>query len=104
MFWSAEVRSRQADSPLCPARPRCPHLLPGEPPTTLGANGFHTQRREVGTGARLAEQLAPDQLAAQCGEHEPVDLIRAAVFEDRRRPPPSDDEVRPVDTGARPPL
>ena len=90
---SGSVRARQTpQSAQCAARR--PHLLAGELPTTLGANGFHAQRREVGARAGLAEQLAPEQLTAQRGGHEPLDLLGAAVLEDRRRRPPADHQIR----------
>ena len=71
---SGSVRARH--TPQCArCAARRPHLLPGELPATLGANGLRAQRRKVGARARLAEQLAPEQLAAQRGRHEPLDLL-----------------------------
>ncbi len=98
---SGSVRARQM--PHCARCARDVHTfcpVSFQPP--FGANGFRAQRREVGARAGLAEQLAPDQLAAQRGGHEPLDLLGAAVLEDRRRRPPADHQIRAAPRRPRP--
>ncbi len=90
---SGFVRARQTPQ-CCLLRGRRPYLLPGQFPAAVGANGLHAQRRQIRAGAGLAEQLTPDDVTAQGGRHEPVHLLGRAVFEDRRRRPPTDDQVR----------
>ena len=63
---SGSVRARQTPQSRL-LRGRRPHLLPGELPAAFCPNSFRAQRREVRAGARLAEQLAPDHVAAQRG-------------------------------------
>ena len=95
---SGSVRARQTPQCALSARRR-PHLLPGEPPTTFGANSFRAQRGQVRSGARLGEQLAPEHVTAQRGRHELLDLLGAAVLEDGRRRPPADHQIGPRHTG-----
>ena len=91
----------------CPSRPRWasevqtfwpvsrqPDRRPSRDPSALRA-----QRREVGAGAGLAEQLAPRDLAAQRRADEPLALLVGAVLEDRRRRPGADLQVGPLDAG-----
>ncbi len=80
-------------------RGRRPDLLPGQAPTAFGPNGFHAQRGQIRSGTRLAEQLTPLNVATQRGRHEPVDLLGAAVLEDRRNRPPTDHQIRAVHSG-----
>ena len=98
VFRSVGIGTGQAHPVVRLLRPGVPHLLPGEPPTTLCPNGFHLQGGQIRACTRLTEQLTPDQLAAQRGRHELVDLLRRARLEDRRHRPPADDEVGPLHT------
>ena len=69
-----------------------------QPPSTLVGAG--AQRREVGAGAGLGEELAPGQLAEQRRPHEPLALLVGAVLEDRRHRPAGDHDVGPGQLGA----
>ena len=61
---SGSVRARH--TPQCALCAADVHTFwPGELPTAFGPNGFRPQRRQIRPGAGLAEQLAPDELAAQ---------------------------------------
>ena len=93
------VGAGQADAPVRALGDRGPHLLAGQPPATVDPLGAGAQRGQVGAGARLGEQLAPDQLAPQRRRHEPLALRVVAVLEDRRQRPAGDHDVGPGDAG-----
>src|SRR5207249_5799074 len=57
------VRAGEADRPPREPREARPHLLPREAVAVALAVGPGADRRQVGTGAGLAEELAPDLLA-----------------------------------------
>ena len=59
------VSARQARGEVAVVRARRPHLLAVEHPRVAVADGARLHAREVGTGARFAEQLAPHVVAAQ---------------------------------------
>ena len=72
---------------------RGPHLLPVDDPLVAVADGPGREPGEVGAGARLGEQLAPDLLA---GEERPQVALLAARRcrgDDRRRDHAEADEV-----------
>ena len=89
------VGAGQADAPVGALGDRGPHLLAGELPAAVDPLGAGAQRGQVGAGAGLGEQLAPDQLAEQRRPHEPLALLVGAVLEDRRQRPAGDHDVRP---------
>ena len=93
------VGSGQAHAPVGPMSRRGPHLLSVELPTALGTDGLGAQCRQIRSGSGLTEQLAPDQLTAQRGRNESVDLLGRAVLEDGRHRPPADDQVGSRNTG-----
>ena len=66
---------------------RRPHLLAVEHPAAFDARRARRQRREIGTGARLAEQLAPVDLAAQRRRDPPLLLLGRSVHDQRRQRP-----------------
>ena len=65
--------------------PRGPDLLAGDDPLVAVELGPGGQRREVGSGARLAEELAPDLLVAHDRRQEAQPLLLGAVGEQRGR-------------------
>ena len=82
MLGRLRIGPGQADRPVGVLRVRCPHLLAGECPTVGGPFGARPQRGEVRARPRLAEQLAPLDLAAQGRAHESPPLLVGAVRED----------------------
>ena len=68
-------------------RPRRPHLLAGDPPAVTVPLGAGGERRQVGPGAGLAEQLAPHLLVPHDRREVPQPLLLGAVGEQggRRR-------------------
>src|SRR6185437_2858083 len=101
------IRPRQADRPVRLGGKRGPDLLPGQPPARAGlavtadANRLGPQRRQVRAGLRLAEQLAPGDLAGERRPGEPGKLLGRAVVNDRRDSPAADAQIGPLDSGAR---
>ena len=95
---SGSVRARQMPQCASFARRR-PHLLAVEQPAAVDARRARRQRREVGAGARLAEQLAPDDLAAQRRQDPPVLLLARAVHDQVRQRPRADHDPRADDLG-----
>ena len=73
---------------------------PRQPPAAVDLGRPGAQRREVGAGAGLGEELAPGQLAQQRRPHEPLALLVGAVLEDRRHRPAGDHDVGPGQLGA----
>ena len=68
--------------PLCPARP---DLVAVDPEAILRALGAGPQGREVGARGGLGEALAPDRVAAQCGQKEPLEQRRPRESDKRGR-------------------
>ena len=66
-----------------------------QPPSTRVARV--DRRREVGAGAGLAEQLAPDDLAAQRRQDPALLLLLRAVHDEVRQRPRADHDPRPRD-------
>jgi hypothetical protein len=58
------IRAREQDAELAVVRARAPDLLPVDDPLVAVAHGACPQTGEVGTGAGLAEQLAPHLVTA----------------------------------------
>ena len=67
------------------------------PPSTRVARV--DERGQIGPGPRFAEQLAPDDLAAQGGGHPALGLLRRPVGDDGREGPGRYGQVRPADAG-----
>ena len=85
-------------------RTRRPHLLPGEDPFVAVARRARLDTGEVGTGDRLREQLAADDLAApQRPEVRAAHLVDR-VGEDRRRDHPEPDGEWPLARSTEPGL
>ena len=93
-FGRVGVGAGQADAPVGALGDRVPHLLAGQLPAAVDPLGLGAQRGEVRAGARLGEQLAPDQLAQQRRLHEPLLLLGGPGLEDRRHRPAGDHDVR----------
>ena len=86
---SGSVRARQIAQSACRAcdvQTFCP--LSSHPPAARHRPG--AQRREVGSGARLGEQLAPDDVAPQGRADEGLPLLVGAVGQDRGQRPVAD--------------
>ena len=66
-------------------RGRRPHLLAGDDPLVAVLDRLRGEAREVGTGARLGEQLAPRVLPVEDAEQVFLVLTLVAVRHDRRR-------------------
>src|SRR5262245_36521180 len=77
---------------------RAPDLLSGEHPPVAAPGCARAQAREVAARAGLAEELAPDDLAARHLAHPARLLLRRAVRHDRRTEHPVPDRV---DVGGR---
>ena len=78
------VGAGQADAPARELRVRRPHLLTREQPAVVDAHGARLQRREVGAGVGLAEQLAPDLVGGEDRRQPALLLLVGAVREQRR--------------------
>ncbi len=76
-----EVGARQEHGPVRDVRPRGPHLLTGDDPVIAVALGPGGQGGKVGTGARLAEELAPDLLVADDRREKAKPLLLGPVRE-----------------------
>ena len=84
-----------------PKSARCAHVVhtfwPVTHPLVAVALGPRGQRREVGAGAGLAEQLAPHLLVAHDRRQEPQPLLLGAVREQRRRGQVEAERVEPAE-------
>ena len=89
----------QADAPVGPRGHRRPHLLAGQRPPAVDPGRPGGQRGQVGAGARLAEELAPDDLAPQRRPHEPLGLLGGAVGHDRGKGPGGHGQAGSLETG-----
>ena len=78
------IGAREQHAEVGEVRPRGPHLLAGHEPVVAVALGARRERREVGAGARLAEQLAPHLFVAHDRRQEAQPLLLGAVREQRR--------------------
>ena len=77
-----------------------PHLLSGDDPLVAVAHRPGAEVGEIAARAGLGEQLAPDLLAGQQREQEPVLLLVGAGVDDGRAGPADADHVgRPLDPG-----
>ena len=84
-FGRRRIGARQEDGEVGVLRPGGPHLLPAHHPLVAVAHRLRRQRREVGPGAGLAEELAPLLLVAHDRTEEAQLLLVGAVREQRRR-------------------
>ena len=103
-FDDVGARARDEDAELGDVRERRPDLLAVDDVDVAVAISARAQVREVGTGARLAEQLAPHLFA---GEHRPevALLLLVARERDEDRPAvPDADRVRGLDRARAPHL
>ena len=100
-FGRARVRSGQQRTPLRELRAGGPDLLTGDPPAAVDLGGLGGQAGQIGTGARLGEQLAPDHLAAEGRRQEALLLFVGAERDDRRDDPRGDAHLRALDSAGR---
>ena len=80
-------RASQEEAPLRHGRIGRPDLLARGAPTVAIALGRRLQRRKIGARVRLAEALAPDDLAARDRRQVLLLLLGRAVPHDRRAHP-----------------
>ena len=95
---SGSVRARQTPQcALCAADVHtfCPVSF--QPPSARTAFVRSDARSDPAPGSLNSWHQM--QFAAQGGGHEPLDLLGAAVLEDRRRRPPADHQIRPRHPG-----
>ena len=67
MFGRIGIGACHQDAPVAVAAARAPNLLPIHDVTVAVALGFGTERTQVTTCARFAEQLTPHMFGAQRG-------------------------------------
>ena len=89
-----DVAARQAEAPPRVVRATAPHLLAREAPHVAVALGARREVREVGAGAGLGEQLAPDLLTG-ADRGEPACALLGGRRGEQRRP----DDVEPDEVG-----
>ncbi len=87
------IGARDEHPAVGPVRERVPHLLPVDDPLVAVADRTCRQAREVGTGAGLAEELAPQLLAGEQRSQEPRLELVVGVGRDRRR---GEEDAEPV--------
>ena len=80
-----DVGAGEQHGPVREVRPRGPHLLTGDDPVIAVALGPGGQGREVGTGARLTEELAPGLLVANDRREKAKPLLLGPVREEGGR-------------------
>ena len=85
MLGQVRVGACEQDAPPGDVRNRRPDLLSVDDPFVAVAHGPGCKAGEIGPGARLAEQLAPDVLAGPQGGEEARSLLGGAECEDGRR-------------------
>ncbi len=90
----ARVGARQQRAPLGELRGGGPDLLAGDAPAAVDLGGLGGQAGQVGSGARLGKQLAPDHFAAERRRQEPLLLLVGAERDDRRDDPRRDAHLR----------
>ena len=93
MLGHVRVGARQQQPVLGELRVGRPHLLAVEHPAVVGALGARLDRREVGAGGRLGEELAPHLVAAQHRQQVALLLLLGAVGDDRRAEHADADDV-----------
>ena len=93
MLGRRRIGAGQQDAPAGDVGVAGPHLLPVEDVVVAVALGPQRQRRQVGAGAGLAEQLAPELLARQQRPQPPFLLLGRPGIEQRRPGPPDADGV-----------
>jgi hypothetical protein len=81
---SLRVGAGEQDAVVRDVRQRRPDLLAVDHPVVAVPDGGGAQRRQVGAGRRLAEQLAPDVVGPQQAGEVPLPLVVAAVGDDGR--------------------
>ena len=79
------IGARDQDPPVGVLRVRVPHLLPVDDPLVAVAHRTRAERGEVGAGTGLAEQLAPQLVAAQHRVEVALLLLGRAVHHERGR-------------------
>ncbi len=79
---SLGVGPGEKEAPLRVVGPRRPHLLAVDDPLVAVGHSGGAQRRQVGSGSRFREQLAPDLLAGEQRWKEPASLFIRAVGDD----------------------
>src|SRR5690606_3534475 len=89
------VGAGDQDRPLGAVGQGRPHLLPVDDPLVTVPDRPRGQGGEVGSGAGLAEQLAPDLLASPQGTQESTPLFVVAEPQDRGSGHPQADGVLP---------
>ena len=99
-FGRGRVGPRQQRAPLRELRGGGPDLLAGDAPAAVDPGGLGGQAGQVGSGARLGKQLAPDHFAAERRRQEALLLLLGAERDDRRDDPGRDADLRPLDPAA----
>ncbi len=89
----------QADAHVGAGGHRGPHLLAVERPAPVHPGGPGAEGGQVGTGPRLAEQLAPDDVAAEGRGHPALGLFGRPVGHDGREGPRRHGQVGPTQAG-----
>ena len=84
MLRHVDVAAGEQQAPVAVVRARRPHLLAVDDPLVAVALGPRAQAGEVGAGAGLGEQLAPDLAAASIYGQEALLLLVGALRHDRR--------------------
>ena len=95
MLGQVRVGACEHDAPPCDVGDRRPDLLSVDDPFVAVTHGPGGKAGEIGPGARLAEQLAPDVLASPQGGEEAHSLLGGAEGEDGRSGHPEADDVEP---------
>ena len=87
------VGARDEHPPTGDVRERGPHLLAVDDPLVTVADGPGREARDVGAGAGLAEELAPDLLVRRARPEEALLLLLRAPREQRRAAHADADDV-----------
>ena len=83
-FWQIDVGPGQQYRPVRQVRPRGPHLLARDRPLVPVQVGTSGQGRQIRSGPRLAEELAPDFLVSDDGGEKSETLRFGSMGEECR--------------------